>query len=69
MLQKVIKKRGADLLPLLYYNEKELLVESLMIPFLPFNLQALHVSSDLEQYENRLGITKYHILIVNKNPV
>ena len=38
-----------------------------MILFLPFNLQALHVSSDLGQYENGLGITKYHILIVNKN--
>ena len=50
-------------------NEKELLVESLMILFLPFNLQALHVSFDVEQYENELGITKYHILIVNKNPV
>ena len=40
-----------------------------MILFLPFNLQALHVSFDVEQYENELGITKYHILIVNKNPV
>ena len=47
---------------------KELLVESLMILSLVFNLQALHVSSDLGQYKNGLEITKYHIPIVNKNP-
>ena len=38
-----------------------------MIISLPFNLQVLHVSSDLGQYENGLEITKYYILIVNKN--
>lgn len=39
-----------------------------MILSLPFNLQVLHVSSDLGQYENGLEVTKYHTLIMNKNP-
>jgi hypothetical protein len=39
-----------------------------MILSFPVNLQVLHVSSDLGQYEYELEITECHILIVNKNP-